>query len=259
MAANFQAVRIKKGKATYEVLTHPNTINGYRDGAVALDSCLAVEQVFRNSSKGETVALSELQDAFGLETEMDVARLILDEGEVMLNAADRKAKMDEVHRAVVAFIHKHFVDPKSMSPHPLVRIENALVEAKVRLDMDTSAEDQVNGVIKKLRPIIPLKKAELEATVTLSHAKMGAALGVLHGHAQVGHTDYTADGCVVSIGLLPGDLDGLVAALDKCTSGEYSLTIAGTEDLAVAESEAAASGKGKKKGKGGKRGKKGRK
>ena len=251
MAANFQVIKMKKGKSTYEVLTHPGTIDGYRAGTSSVEDTLAVEAVYKNSSKGETLSLAELTGAFeGCETELEVAVAILDGGEVQLNAADRKAKMEAVHTGVVAYIHKHFIDPKTKTPHPIVRIENAIREAKVRLDMDTDPERQATDVVKKLRPILPLKKAELEAVVSLTHASMGAAMGILHSMAQVGASDYTGSGVDVSIGLLPGDIEPLVAALDAATRGDYTFTIAGMDDAAAAGGDDAGASSSGKKGKG---------
>jgi ribosome maturation protein SDO1 len=41
-------------------------------------------------------------------------------------------------------IHRICIEPKSGLPHPIIRIENAMEEAKVKIDENKPAEDQIS-------------------------------------------------------------------------------------------------------------------
>ena len=56
-------------------------------------------------------------------------------------------------------IHANGIDPKTNLPHPLQRIENALEEANVKIDEHKSEEKQVEEIVRKLQPILPIKFA----------------------------------------------------------------------------------------------------
>jgi ribosome maturation protein SDO1 len=49
-------------------------------------------------------------------------------------------------------------DPRTKLPHPHVRIENALDEARFKADPFLSIERQVQDAVDILKPIIPLRR-----------------------------------------------------------------------------------------------------
>ena len=74
---------------------------------------------------------------------------------------------EEKRRQIINIIHVNAIDPKTGLPHPAQRIENAIEEAKVHIDENKSAEDQVEGILDKLRPIIPIKFEKKKMQVIL--------------------------------------------------------------------------------------------
>ena len=59
------------------------------------------------------------------------------------------------------YVHKYYVDPKTKTPHPVMRIEAAMEELKFRVDGDVPAERQVQDFIRKLPDVLPIKKCEI--------------------------------------------------------------------------------------------------
>ena len=57
---------------------------------------------------------------------------------------------------IIEIIRKNGVDPKTKLPHPAQRIKNAMDEARVTINEFRRAEDQVDGILKSIRPVLPI-------------------------------------------------------------------------------------------------------
>jgi len=247
----FQVVRFKSGKLTLEVLTKPGAVTKYRKGQLGLDNVLVSEEIFKQPyNKGEKPKENELKDALGTEVLADCIKLILEKGELQLTAAERREKVDLKKSEIVNYIHKYYIDPRSKTPHPVVRIEAALEEIKAKIDADTPAERQIADILKKLPDVLPIKKCEIRGILTVPNKHVGSVMGVLSKLVSVEKESYNADGCVMTVSLVPGDYDILLSDLQKVTKGEFQFDIEGQEALKTADEVDAAKGKGKGKGKG---------
>jgi len=117
-------------------------------------------------------------------------------------------------RQIIDFIARNCVDPRSNLPHPPIRIENALNEAKVSINPFEDAEVQAIEVIKALRAILPLKvaKASLEIKVPAVHA--GKVYSLVSKTGNVKRSEWLSDGSwrgevEIPAGLLPSLIDKL--------------------------------------------------
>jgi len=153
----------------------------------------------------------------------------------------------------VNYIHKYFIDPRSKTPHPIVRIEAALDELKIRIDPDIPYDKQVQDIIKRIPEVMPIRKEEIEGTITIPHKHMGAAAGLISKSASIRRERYDDDGCIMDITLVPGDYDSLINDLNRVTKGEYTFDIDGGAMMASSE-DSEKGEKGKQKGPAGKKG-----
>ena len=69
--------------------------------------------------------------------------------------------VNEKRKQIITFIAKTFVDPRSHLPHPPLRIEQAITDARVSIDPFKAVEEQVKDIVENLRSIIPLKSENL--------------------------------------------------------------------------------------------------
>lgn len=145
------------------------------------------------------------------------------------------------------------MDPRSKTPHPVTRIENALDTLKFHAEPDLPLERQIAEIVKRLPDVMPVRRAEIEAVLIVPNAHVGQAAGVVPRFAKVARENYTEDGCRMEITLVPGDYDSLVAELAKVTKGDFQLEVVGAEK-AAASSEDASAAPSARGGKGGKRG-----
>ena len=54
------------------------------------------------------------------------------------------------------------VDPKTQLPHPVQRILLAMEEGKIKIDEFKDEQLQLDEIIKKLQPLLPIKRKDKE-------------------------------------------------------------------------------------------------
>jgi len=105
-------VRLKKGKRTFEVLTHHGKVATWRDGKTDFSEVLFVDRVLDH--KGEQYTAEELKEAFGTDDQNTILQEICRHGEVQTNAADRKKAMEEKRKQIMNYLCKYYVNPKTV-------------------------------------------------------------------------------------------------------------------------------------------------
>jgi len=238
-----QIVRFKAGKITFEAMTKVGSVLKFRDGKLGWDNVPLVDEVFKNSQKGERANSEELKAAFGTENVVECLKAIVEKGELQLTSDERKDKVEKKRAEIVNYIHKYYIDPKLKTPHPVVRIENALTTLKIKVDPDIPTERQCQDIVKKLPEVMPIRKMEMEGTLTVTHQYVGAVSNVIQQWAKVLRENYTSDGCTMELSMVPGDYDSFMSDLQKATKGDFQFDIAGQETATDEED------KGKKGGK----------
>jgi ribosome maturation protein SDO1 len=182
--------------------------------------------------------------AFGTDKAGDIVKTIVEKGDVELNANERKEAVEKKRAEIVNYIHKYFVDPKTKTPHPVVRIQNALDTLKIRVDPDIPAERQVQEITRRLPEVLPVRKQEMEGTISIPHAFLGQAAGIIKKMAQIRGESYTGEGCTYDVTFVPGDYQPLTQELQKLTQGNFQFDVDAQGMAASQEPET----KGKKGG-----------
>lgn len=254
--AEYQVVKYKSGKNTFEILCKMGTAQKYREGKLGISNVLVSDDVFLGHyQKGERPSPSDLTSAFKTSDMAACAKYILDNGEINLSQDERKEKVEQRRKEIVNYIHKYFIDPKTKTPHPVTRIENALTTLKVHPDPDKDFDREMQDIVKLLPGILTIKRCEVEATLSIPTAFIGGAEGIVRKHAKVNKEKYSGADCVMEISLLPGDYDALVADLSRVTKGNFNIDVVGAPGDAAPAATTAATKGGKKDGKGGPKGK----
>jgi len=232
-----QLVRYKSGKFNFEVLTKVGSVLKYREGKLGWDNVPFADEVFKNFSKAERAKSEELRAAFGTDNIGECMKKIVKEGELQLTTAERKEKVDKKRAEVINYIHKYYTDPKTKLPHPVLRIENALDQLKVKFDPDIPAEKQAMDIVKKLPEILPIKKSQMEGTLKVPHGMVGSVTGIVQKWAQIKKEEYESDGCAYSLVIVPGNYDQFISDLQRVTKGDFQFDIDGVENNAASNEE----------------------
>ncbi len=214
--------RLKKHGANFEVLVDPYLARDLKEGKnVDFDKLVAVEEVFKDARKGERVSKEDLQKYFNTTDIREIIKTIILEGEVQITSSQRREMLEQKKKQIIDFISRNAVDPKTGLPHPPSRIERALEEAKVHIDIFKPVDAQVKDIVKALREYLPLKFEELEIAIKIPPQYTGKAISALYSFGTIIKEEWQKDGSWICIIKIPAGMKSkLVDLLSKITKGE---------------------------------------
>jgi ribosome maturation protein SDO1 len=181
---NINIARLKKGGQTFEININPDLAVDFKEGKeVDVEDILKSQEIFFNATKGDLASEDIMKELFSSEDKLEIAKIILQKGEIQLTAEHRAKVREDKRKKLVNIIHRNAIDPKTQMPHPVQRIENAFEEAKIKLEEFKSVEDQVNDVVKKLQVILPIKfdHKKVEVKIDAAHAHSVFAIAKKYG------------------------------------------------------------------------------
>src|SRR3989344_9278633 len=150
--------RLKSHGQHFEILVDCSNALALKEGRnVDMHDILAAMQIFSDAHKGLVASEHAMKQIFGTNDVEEVAKQIIQKGEIQLTQEYRERLRDEKRKQIITMIHRNGVDPKTHLPHPPQRIENAFIEAKFNVDEFKSVQEQVQEALKQLRPILPIK------------------------------------------------------------------------------------------------------
>ena len=109
----------------------------------------------------------------------------------------------EKRKQIITFIAKTFVDPRSHLPHPPVRIEQAISDARVSIDPFKSVEEQIKDIVEYLRSIIPLKSENLSLEISVPAQYVAKSYSVLKSTGDLKKEEWQKDGSLKAILEIP--------------------------------------------------------
>ncbi len=210
----------REGKS-FELYVDPKAVYEYLEGGKNdLKNILVVDEIFSDAKKGERAKNSDLEKMFGTTDIMDVLEYVLKHGEVQLTTEQKKKKQEEKYRKVVAILTREAIDPRTKAPHTRIRIEQALKEAKVHVDPFKDSRDQLDEIVKKLQPIIPLKFEKIQLAVKIPPHFAHKAYGVLKDYgAKKEH--WQSDGSLIAVVEIFTGMQGeFLDRMNKLTAGQ---------------------------------------
>lgn len=219
--------RYKKFGMEFEILVDPYKAMELREGKdISIDEVVAVEDIFSDAKKGDRASRENIVKVFGSDDFETVAKKIIREGEIQITAQQRREMQEMKKNQIIFFIHRNAINPQTNAPHPPERIERALEEAKVHIDIFKKVEDQIPGIIKALRPILPLKFEELELAIKIPALYAPKAYGEIHSIGKVIKEEWQNDGSWICLLRIPAGMqDELYEVVNRLTKGEALVKI----------------------------------
>ncbi|HEV2520179.1 MAG TPA: ribosome assembly factor SBDS [Thermoplasmata archaeon] len=189
----------------FEVLVDPEAVQAIKDGrTVDLADKLALDQVFRDSKKGDKVSAEHLEKTFHTRDLAKIALEIIQKGEVQVTTEQRHTLQEAKRRQVVSAIARNAMNPQTGAPHPPARIESAMTEAKIHIDPFRPADQQVQEVLAKLRPILPIRLDVVRVRVKVPAQHYPRVIGDLKGIGKMVDEQWLPDGSWSAILEIPG-------------------------------------------------------
>ena len=221
MSQKFTLARLVVSGERFEVMVNPEKALEYKLGKqVPLSQILVYDTIFRDVSKGQRASEEKIKKVFGTTDPLKIVKIILDKGELQLTTEQRRRLIEDKKKQIIAFISKHCVDPRTGLPHPPLRVEQALTQAKVSIDPFRGVEEQAKEVIQALRPILPLKTelALLEVKIPPQYAP--ATYGALKSFGTIKREQWLSDGSLLAVIEIPAGLQvNFLEKLGNLTKG----------------------------------------
>jgi len=210
----------------FEILVDPDLALQLKKGeSVNMSDLLAVETVFKDAAKGTEQSPEALSKVFGTTVVEEIATRILKEGEVQLTTDQRRHIREVRIKEVIEFISKNAMNPQTSAPHPPKRIENALSEAKIRIDEMKSVEEQVPIILKELRKIIPISMEQIQLAVKVLPQHAAKTEHILHKYKIV-KEQWQSDGSLIAVIEMPAGLrQDFLNDLNQACHGEAETKI----------------------------------
>ena len=211
----------------FEILVKPDPALDFKLGKKKdISSVLVSDEIYTDSSKGTRASTEKLLKAFKTDDTAVIAEKILQKGDLNLTTDQRRKMIEEKRKQIVEFIAKTYVDPRSHLPHPPLRIEQAMKDARTSIDPQKNADDQVKDIVEQLRSIIPLKSENLDLEIIIPAQYAAKSYSVLKSTGTLKREDWLANGSLKAILEIPAAArPNVIDRLGSITKGTASVEV----------------------------------
>jgi ribosome maturation protein SDO1 len=227
MSDKFTTARLARGTDHFEILVKPQQALDYKLGKqVPISQVLMIEEVYSDSSKGTRASEEKLQKHFSTTDPVKIAEEIMKSGELQLTTEQRRQLVEDKRKQIVSIITRNAVDPRTGTPHPPLRIEQAMGQIRLSIDPYKSAEEQAKLVIEELRPILPLKMEQMKIAVKVFPEHAARAYNAFKSFGTVTKEEWQADGTLMAVLEMPAGMYGsFIDRVGKLTQGSIQTKV----------------------------------
>ena len=211
----------------FEILVKPDPALDYKLGKKKdLSSVLVSEEIYTDSNKGTKPSTEKLLKAFKTDDESEIAKKILEKGDLNLTTDQRRKMIEEKKKQIISFISKTYVDPRTHIPHPPLRIEQAIKDARISIDPQKTIDDQVKDIVEKIRSIIPLKSENLSLEIIIPAQYASQSYSVLKSVGSLKKEEWQNNGSLKAILEIPaGARPNVIDRLGSITKGSATVEV----------------------------------
>lgn len=209
----------------FEIAIEPDKIIKYKNGEkIDVEEIVQAEKIFTDMKKGMVASDDVLENIFGTSDFLVIAKKMIDEGEIQFTHKYREDLREKKFRKIVEIIHRNAINPKTNLPHPITRIEGAIEEAKVKIDENKSAEEQVKSIISLLQPIIPISIQESEFQIHVPVHFAAKVKTMLKSEGDIINERWFSDGSAIfNLKISSGRSMDLISKLNSQTHASVSI------------------------------------
>ena len=208
--------RIKKNGLNFEILVDMEDALKFKKGETDF---LQIEgdRIFSDIKKGNVPAKSDLEIAFKTTDLLEIGKIIVKQGEILVNQDHRDEEREKKVKQVVDFLSRNAIDPQSGNPISPERIKNTLNEAHVQIK-NTPIENQIKEILEAISKIIPIKIETKKVKITVPAIQTGRVYGFLAQYKE--KEEWLNNGDLVVIASIPaGLIMDFYDKLNSMTSG----------------------------------------
>ena len=202
--------RLESYGEKFEILVDPDLAADFRnpdnEKEINIEDILAVEEIFKDSKKGDKASDESMKKVFDTTDVLEVAEQILKKGNIQITAEQRRKMQEDKRKQVISTIAREGINPQNGLPHPATRIENAMNEAKVKIDPFKSVDEQVQIALKAIKVLMPIKFEKDRVAVRLPNTATGQAYSAIRPFGKIITEEWQDDGSWIAIVEMSGGL-----------------------------------------------------
>ena len=225
--ADTTVVRFSFEGEKFEILVKPDPALEYKLGKKKdIAAVLVSEDIYTDSGKGTKPSAEKLLKAFQTEDQTEIAEIIMKKGDLNLTTDQRRKMIEEKRRQIIEYMAKTYVDPKTHLPHPPVRIENAMKDARVSIDPHANVQEQAKDIVDKLRSVIALKSENLNLEILIPAQFASQSYAVLKSVGSLKKEEWQNNGSLKAILEIPAAArPTVIDRLGSITKGSASVEV----------------------------------
>ena len=213
--------KLKSHGKTFEVAIDADKVVAYKEGEkIDIEELVQSPNIFSDMKKGLMSSDEDLKEVFSNTNKSEILKKILNEGEIQFTQKYRSQLREQKTKKIVNIIHRNAIDPKTGLIHPENRIIAAMEEAKIKINDLKKAEDQVNDIVKLLRPIIPISIEKVIFQLVVPTQYSAKVHGKIISFGKISEERWLNDGSLMTKIEIPAGLgQELVDLLNAITHG----------------------------------------
>jgi ribosome maturation protein SDO1 len=219
--------RLESHGDVFEVLVEEEAVQQMRsDKEVDLLDKLAADTIFSDVKKGIRASEEKMVQIFGTDEVLTVAETIIKKGDIQVTTEQRRRLTEEKRLQIINIIARNAINPQTGAPHPPLRIENAMKEARVNIDPFKSADAHIQTVLDALRPLIPIRFEEVKIAVKLSAEDCPRCYGDIKSYGKIVREEWQSNGMWIGLVEIPAGLQtDFLERLNQKTKGNVETKI----------------------------------
>ncbi|PKP54468.1 MAG: ribosome assembly factor SBDS [Candidatus Altiarchaeales archaeon HGW-Altiarchaeales-3] len=219
-------IKLKTHGETFEILVDPDMSLEFREGKeIDINEILAIDTIFKDANAGDRASDESMLKVFETTDVKIIATKILKKGELHLTTDQKKRIMNERKRQIINIIARNAINPQTKTPHPPERIESAIAEAKFHVEINKSAKEQVDKVVKAIRPILPIKFDNVRIAVKIPAEYSGKLYAALHEFGTIKKDEWHGNFQMCLIEMPAGLQDDFCNRVNNITRGDAEIRI----------------------------------
>ncbi|AOL15761.1 rRNA metabolism protein [Sulfolobus sp. A20] len=224
---DYVVVKYEAQGERFEILVKPKEALAFRSGkSISLSDIVISDTIYKDVKKGLKASPSSLKKVFGTTDFETIVKEILMKGELPVTTEQRKEMVETKRKQIIDFIHRNAVDPKTNLPIPPTRIEIAMQQARVQIDLNRDVESQAMQIVKEISRIIPIKIARALISIKVPSQYSSKVKSQLHNLGDVKKSNWLEDGTLIAELEIPaGAQQEVIDKLNGLTKGEVEVKV----------------------------------
>lgn len=211
--------RIKQNGKNFEIFVELEEAMKFRKG---MSSSIESEdgRIYNDIKKGNVAPEKDLISAFGTEDVFEIAKKIVQDGEVLLTQDYRDEEREKKIKQVVDFLSTNTINPQTGNPHTPDRIKRALEEAHVNIK-NVPVDSQIKEIMEQLSKVLPIKIEVKKVKITIPAIHTGKVYNTISQYKEA--ENWMNDGSLEVIVSVPAGM--IMDFYDKLNSVTHGSAI----------------------------------